>query len=70
MPNYQIRVSDDNEDFVVTLSECQLREMMASSMVAGAIASMKIEGEDAEGIDIAREVQRCATRIPKNLLTT
>jgi hypothetical protein len=67
---YQIRVSDDNEDFIVNLSERQLREMMANSMVTGALASMKIEGEDVEDIDIAREVQRCAARIPKNLLTT
>lgn len=70
MPAYQIRVSDGDEDFTVILSERELREMMANSIVTGAIASMSIEGENVDGIDPAVEVLHVAPRIPRALLTT
>lgn len=70
MPAYQIRVSDGDEDFAVILSERELREVMANSIVTGAIASMIIEGENVDGIDPAMEVLHLAPRIPRTLLAT
>ena len=70
MSAFQIHVSDDDGDVTVNLSEKELREMMANSIVTGAIASMTIEGENVDGIDPAVEVAHFAPRIPRALLTT
>ncbi|MEK7159483.1 MAG: hypothetical protein AAB575_03355 [Patescibacteria group bacterium] len=69
MSAFQIHVSDDDGDVTVNLSEKELREMIANSIVTGAIASMRIEGENVDGIDPAVEALYCAPRIPRALLT-